>query len=829
MTLRARVSALTVVAVALLGFGPAANAATQVGFKAHSYEGFNAETQAGAITGQKPESKLWYLDGKWWAVMLSPTNNGAHTIWRLDPTAWVNTGVVVDGRAGTKEDVLQVGNAIYITSRSAGASNLLRRFNYSNGVYTLAAGFPVSLPTTGPETLTVARDSLGALWITYELNNNIYVAHTQASETSMGSAFVIPVTGASGVAADDISSIISFTDATGPAIGVMWSNQVTDEDYFAVHRDGASDATWTVETVLSGGGAGTLGAAHVEGREAEDHINLKTVEGRVYAAVKTGQKVSGAALIKLLVRSTSGAWSSHAVATVAQGNTRPVAMLEVDPAKRLIYIFMSLGEGTSARGIFYKVSQMDSVSFPTQATPFIQGPNDEPINDATSMKANTNETTGIVVLASDGKNYWWNRLGGGPAGVPPTAVAGSAATNEDNAVNITLTGNDADTCDLIFSVATSPAHGSLGPVTNQACTPGSPNTDRATVVYTPVLNYAGPDSFTFTVNDGTTTSSPATVSVTVTAVADPPTASPGSANTTTNTPVTVTLNGTDPDTCSLTFAVTQAPTHGSLGALTNQACTAGSPNTDRATVTYTPAGGFTGSDALSFTANDGTTTSPAATITINVGSGSSGITLRSSSSGVNAVSTSLTIPAPAGVSSGDVMVAGISVRGTTTVTPPSGWTLVRLDASSGDVIRQAVYVKAAAFEPANYTWTIASPQAAAGGIVAFAGVDTQNPVNVHSGMVVNSVRMTTISAPSVTTTVNGAMLIGFFGMASNTTIAPPSGMSERYDVASNGGAYFVTSEASNVLQVSAGATGNKTATAGTAGYNIGQLVALRPA
>ena len=36
------------------------------------------------------------------------------------------------------------------------------------------------------------------------------------------------------------------------------------------------------------------------------------------------------------------------------------------------------------------------------------------------------------------------------------------------------------------------------------------------MTYTPAANYAGPDSFTFTVNDGTATSSPATVSIEVT-------------------------------------------------------------------------------------------------------------------------------------------------------------------------------------------------------------------------------------------------------------------------------------------------------------------------
>ena len=96
----------------------------------------------------------------------------------------------------------------------------------------------------------------------------------------------------------------------------------------------------------------------------------------------------------------------------------------------------------------------------------------------------------------------------------PTANPQSVTLDEDTSVNITLTGSSPDGSDLTYNITTQPTHGTLSGT--------APN-----LTYTPEANYNGSDSFSFTVNDGTTDSAPATVSITINDVNDTPTVDAG--------------------------------------------------------------------------------------------------------------------------------------------------------------------------------------------------------------------------------------------------------------------------------------------------------------
>src|SRR5205814_568563 len=160
----------------------------------------------------------------------------------------------------------------------------------------------------------------------------------------------------------------------------------------------------------------------------------------------------------------------------------------------------------------------------------------------------------------------------------------------DSSLAITLTGSDVEGSALSYTIVSAPAHGTLSGA--------APN-----LTYRPATNYNGPDSFTFTVNDGSLNSSAATVSINVTAVNDAPVANAQSVTVIYNTAKAITLTGSDLEGSALTYAVVSGPTNGALSGT--------APN-----LTYTPTIGSAGADSFTFRVIDGSSNSAPATISL---------------------------------------------------------------------------------------------------------------------------------------------------------------------------------------------------------------------
>jgi len=446
---------LTAIALALLAVG-AAPVAADVGTRGPSFSG------ASAPTGEKPQSKLWFHDGSWWASMFNPLTTD-YEIYRLDSGEWRSTGTLLDERSTSGADVLADGSRLYVvsagnnpTTASHGARIL--RFSYDAGArrYQLDSGFPVTVTSGGMASIVLDRDTTGTLWITYTRDSTVWVAHSTSSDATWTTPYALPSEGATGLGPAEISSVVAYSGR----IGVMWSNQTDSTMYFAYHRDGDGDRSWTQ----------TVAARDPE--IADDHINLKAIDGdpagQVFAATKTSLNASGDPLILLLVLGTDGQWRRHTVARVVDSHTRPIVL--IDRANRRVYVMMA-SPCCSGGTIYYKDAPLGQIAFETGlGTAFMSSATDTRINNPASTKQVLTGASDLVAIAGDDSadRYWWNRLELGaapPDTTPPDTFidSGPSGTVTATSAEFAFSSNETDArfeCSLDgapWSSCTSPA------------------------------------------------------------------------------------------------------------------------------------------------------------------------------------------------------------------------------------------------------------------------------------------------------------------------------------------------------------------------------------
>jgi hypothetical protein len=442
---RSATSLMSAGLAALIAAAPVlASTPVTVGYRDHSYGG-------GAFrpSSDKPQSKLWYTDGSWFAGMFlfqtSPLlPKSEYRIYRHDGAhSWAHTSTVVDQRDTSHADYLwhEASQTLYAisvpkipsTTPTVAVDDGIKVFKYTynaaTNVYSAVAGFPKIIQNTasvpnvsrgGAPTVTIALDSTGDLWATWPHSNEVRFSKSDDGGVTWSDPAQLPAQAGNSIVAgpnvstNDSAAVIAFGVGSPNKVGIAWSDQdnipggADNGFYFAV-IDAGDDPTvggnWTLTKLPTLVGTNET---------ADGYINVKaTSDGSVYMVGKTPTDTANcatnkqSALTEFFARTAAGSWSVHLVGTVGDCNTEPQVVIseQLDTA----YVFMTSPNGGGA--IYRKSAPLsgpeafnfrgaaDQTSQP--GTPFIQSATDTRIDDPSTTKQVVTSTSGIVVIANN--------------------------------------------------------------------------------------------------------------------------------------------------------------------------------------------------------------------------------------------------------------------------------------------------------------------------------------------------------------------------------------------------------------------------------------------
>jgi hypothetical protein len=370
--------------------------------------------------GRPLQSRLWTIDGRWWAAMIEPVTRETR-IFALsdDGSAWADTGVRLDERPGAMVDVLWSGDRLYVASGVPGRSThdgvRLSRFSRDPaGRYLLDPNFPVPLTERGVTAASLARDGTGRLWAAFIQEGGVLVANSLDDDAVW--APPEPVAGATPVGDRDVAGIVADGDS---GVWLVWSDTPTRSIRATSRADDDAPERWSPAEVLFDGLP-----------LADEPLGLATDgAGSLFVTVETAVADDPAAdegdpAIVLLVRDAAGAWRQTLVARV--GDRLGLPFTVVDPGAAEAYVLAS--SPRHGGSVHLKRSAIGRLEFPAgRGLTLIADSTLPDIAYLSSTKQPIDLESGFVVQGLDEETgiYWHAVIGppDGSAGPTPSASA----------------------------------------------------------------------------------------------------------------------------------------------------------------------------------------------------------------------------------------------------------------------------------------------------------------------------------------------------------------------------------------------------------------------
>jgi len=374
-------------------------------------------------TSSAAQSKIWFHDDRWWAVLWEAAS-GELRIHVLDPgpPAWLDTGVVVDERPGSRADVLAEGDRIVVATGGSNPDSprdavrlVAFRYDPERAAYDLEPDFPVQLTDHGVESIVLARDAADRLWATYVHRDQLLIDRTDGDDRRWLGPF-----SPDRAAATRHATIVALSDR----IIILSAGTSADALDVWIHRTAEPDETWTlarheVRGLRATPTALVARAARTSGAEAVYAVAGTTLDRTDVNAL--------APLILLLRVGPDGTLDSSVFGRVTDRHHEPTLALDEDAGRAYVIATATVG---GSRAIVYKSASLADPVFES-GTGIVLAASDADrfVSTPSTPRAPVSGASGLVVLAADDRTDRYvssavdaPRTAPPPAGTSPTLV-----------------------------------------------------------------------------------------------------------------------------------------------------------------------------------------------------------------------------------------------------------------------------------------------------------------------------------------------------------------------------------------------------------------------
>ena len=279
---------------------------------------FSGKSSLSTPTADKPQSKLWYMDSCWWALL--PDSLGP-VLWQRTDKGWKEHPEVgrklrgIPGRADVWYENRTV-TAVGVSDSSLYVFRIVPRKFSAVWRTRFLKRLKMPLKEVKIETATIVRDGAGVWWVAAGAGNGTMYVWSSKDATHWSKGMLI----GDQASADDICSIAVLKQS----VIVIWSDQKHESVYCREHLNGRPPEDWTDVQAIEAGN-----------ETADDHINIAVSgDGTLWAATKNSLDKVGYPQLVMRVRDPRGNWKNFPYLDLTHdtGPSRPVVITTPDPA-----------------------------------------------------------------------------------------------------------------------------------------------------------------------------------------------------------------------------------------------------------------------------------------------------------------------------------------------------------------------------------------------------------------------------------------------------------------------------------------------------------------